>query len=283
MNKNQDLIEKLDKIIENDVEIYSLGRVREYWSGIKLNESQKIRKQLKPLYVPSIIGGLDSYYEILNEPSNKSVDNYAEESEVNLEQLNTEIGGIKKKLGICLIVSFLLVICPGLIPFSGLLRIVGLAGIIVSLVFGFKKLKPLNEKHRNSKEKYDTLNVSKTKNIFDGYEAEKQRAISALEDYADYYKGFYNKHIIMVENRFNTKLNELTAQINKAKANIRQINVLSLNDIDYASDVKKLLESNQADSLQTALYIVKEKESSGDGSRMHDYQKQTLVNLALIC
>lgn len=244
----KELVQALEPILEPLQKIEQLSAQRDDLLGKKYNDSKKMKSELRPMAVHKVFININTFSAIQND-----------KPKTNPEEMKAEVDTVKKKLMPFVIATVALAVgC--MIPNLQVLFIFAAISAVITVLMFLRKLQPVQLAYMNSvsdNDKYNNL-VKKFHDSFTAFENDKQKAINELDRYAAYYNDFYEKYNLMVEKRYNKKIDNIIQAINAQIAYIKDLNIVPFEDVYYVPIIVNLLISNDADNYADALAMAKE-------------------------
>lgn len=244
----KELVQALEPILEPLQKIEQLSAQRDDLLGKKYNDSKKMKSELRPMAVHKVFININTFSAIQND-----------KPKTNPEEMKAEVDTVKKKLMPFVIATVALAVgC--MIPNLQVLFIFAAISAVITVLMFLRKLQPVQLAYMNSvseNDKYNSL-VKEFHDSFTAFENDKQKAINELDRYAAYYNDFYEKYNLMVEKRYNKKIDNIIQAINAQIAYIKDLNIVPFEDVYYVPIIVNLLISNDADNYADALAMAKE-------------------------
>ena len=244
----KELVQALEPILEPLQKIEQLSAQRDDLLGKKYNDSKKMKSELRPMAVHKVFININTFSAIQND-----------KPKTNPEEMKAEVDTVKKKLMPFVIATVALAVgC--MIPNLQVLFIFAAISAVITVLMFLRKLQPVQLAYMNSvsdNDKYNNL-VKEFHDSFTAFENDKQKAINELDRYAAYYNDFYEKYNLMVEKRYNKKIDNIIQAINAQIAYIKDLNIVPFEDVYYVPIIVNLLISNDADNYADALAMAKE-------------------------
>lgn len=244
----KELVQALEPILEPLQKIEQLSAQRDDLLGKKYNDSKKMKSELRPMAVHKVFININTFSAIQND-----------KPKTNPEEMKAEVDTVKKKLMPFVIATVALAVgC--MIPNLQVLFIFAAISAVITVLMFLRKLQPVQLAYMNSvseNDKYNNL-VKEFHDSFATFEKDKQKAINELDRYAAYYNDFYEKYNLMVEKRYNKKIDNIIQAINAQIAYIKDLNIVPFEDVYYVPIIVNLLISNDADNYADALAMAKE-------------------------